>query len=36
MLDVRNKSQKGILLGDKGRIIQDVRERAEQILSEQI
>ncbi|CDW81315.1 gtpase era [Stylonychia lemnae] len=35
-LDVKNDIQKGMLLGERGRIIKDVRERATQILIEKI
>jgi GTP-binding protein Era len=35
-LDVKNKVQVGMVLGEKGRILKDVRERATQILTEKI
>lgn len=35
-LDVKNDTQKKMLLGEKGRIIREVRERAQQILIEKI
>ena len=35
-LDVKNKVQTGMLLGEKGRILNEVRERAAQILTERI
>lgn len=35
-LDVKTKIQTGILLGTKGRIIKEIRERTEQLLEEQL
>ena len=35
-LDVKSKVQTGILLGSGGRIIREVRERAEQLLEEHL
>jgi GTPase Era involved in 16S rRNA processing len=35
-VDVKSGTQQGIILGEKGRIIKEVRERCEQILTEQL
>ncbi len=35
-LDVKNKIQIGMLLGEKGRILKEVRERATQLLIEKL
>jgi GTPase Era involved in 16S rRNA processing len=35
-IDVKNKVQVGMLLGEKGRILKEVRERAAQILIEKL
>lgn len=35
-IDVRNDVQVGMILGKKGRILKEVRERATQILAEKI
>jgi GTP-binding protein Era len=35
-LDVKNKVQIGMVLGEKGRILKEVRERATQLLTEKL
>ena len=35
-VDVKSEVQQGIMLGEKGRIIKEVRERTEQLLTEQL